>query len=183
MYPSVTDPNNDSAYWYQMKMTGLFPSQPLFLAVVPFDNGLASYYNTIEPQAPPPSAVAQLIYPIAPDSARRAGDLKISVYPNPYRIDHDYSFFEKRQPTSGHPQSSKRINFINLPPKCTIRIYTLDGDLVQQINHDKDPSSSDAGFEFWDLLTRNGQMVVAGLYLYVVESSEGRYIGKLIIIQ
>ncbi|MCI0329745.1 MAG: hypothetical protein L0196_02165 [candidate division Zixibacteria bacterium] len=183
MYPSVTDLNNDSAYWYQMKLTGLFPSQPLFLAVVPFDNGFASYYNTIAPQAPPPSAVAQLVYPVATDSARKAGELKISVYPNPYRIDEDYSHFEKNQPASGRPQSSKRINFINLPPKCTIRIYTLDGDLVQQINHEKEPTATDSGYEFWDLLSRNAQPVAAGLYLFVVESSEGRHIGKIVIIQ
>ncbi|MCI0329629.1 MAG: hypothetical protein L0196_01565 [candidate division Zixibacteria bacterium] len=183
MFPAVTDPENDSAYWYQMKLTGLFPSQPLFLAVVPFDNGMLTYYQHIESQSPPTSAIARLIYPVATDSARKAGELKISVYPNPYRIDEDYSHFEKNQPASGHPQSSKKINFINLPPKCTIRIYTLDGDLVQQVNHDKDPAASDSGYEFWDLLTRNAQLVVAGLYLYVVESSEGRNVGKIVIIR
>lgn len=108
--------------------------------------------------------------------------MKVSVYPNPYRIDHDYSFFEKKLPVSGHPQSSKRINFINLPPRATIRIYTPDGDLVQVINHDKDPSGPDAGYEFWDLLTRNAQIVSSGLYIFTVESSEGTYIGKIVII-
>ncbi|HXF49610.1 MAG TPA: hypothetical protein VNL73_09350, partial [Verrucomicrobiae bacterium] len=84
---------------------------------------------------------------------------------------------------TGHPQSSQRINFVNLPPRCVIRIYTLDGDLVQQINHDKDPNASDSGYDFWDLLTRNAQKAVAGMYIFSVESSEGRYIGKILIIQ
>ncbi|HLG93841.1 MAG TPA: T9SS type A sorting domain-containing protein [candidate division Zixibacteria bacterium] len=183
MYPAVTDPDNDSAYWYQYKISGLFPSQPLYFAVVPFDNGMVTFSQKIESQSASPYAGAYLVYPIASDSARRASELQISVYPNPYRIDHDYRFFEKKFPVTGHPQSSQRINFVNLPPKCTIRIYTLDGDLVQQINHDKDPNASDSGHDFWDMLTRNAQKVAAGLYLYSVESNEGRYIGKIIIIQ
>ena len=183
MYPSVTDPNNDSAYWYQYKISGLFPSQPIWLAVVPFDNGLKTFYQEIKPQSALPYAGAQLVYPIASDSARKEKELKVSVYPNPYRIDHDYRFFEKKYPVTGHPQSSQRINFVNLPPRCVIRIYTLDGDLVQQINHDKDPNASDSGYDFWDLLTRNAQKVVAGMYIFSVESSEGRYIGKILIIQ
>jgi hypothetical protein len=183
MYPSVTDPDNDSAYWYQFKMTGLFPSQPMYFAVAPFDHGMVTLDQRIEPQSASPFGNAYLVYPIATDSARREEGLRISVYPNPYRIDHDYSFFEKKHPITGHPQSNQRINFVNLPPKCTIRIYTVDGDLVQQINHDKDPNASDSGYDFWDLLTRNAQKVVAGLYVFTVESNEGRSIGKLIIIQ
>jgi hypothetical protein len=183
MYPNATDPANDSAYWYEFKMTGLLPSQPVWFSVVPFDYGWVTPNLKIDPQAGTPYANRYLVYPIASDSIRRGEGLKISVYPNPYRIDHDYSFFEKKQPITGHPQSSKRVNFINLPPKCTIRIYTLDGDLVQQINHDKDPRATDAGWEFWDLLSRNAQFVAAGLYLFTVESAEGRYVGKLIIIQ
>ncbi len=183
MYPSVTDTANDSSYWYQYKISGLFPSQPVYFAVVPFDNGMVTFHQTIEPQTASPYAGAYLVYPIATDSTRKADRLKIWVYPNPYRIDHDYSFFEKRLPVTGHPQSRKRLNFVNLPSRCTLRIYTLDGDLVQQINHDKDPNASDSGYDFWDLLSRNAQPVAAGMYIYVVESNEGRYVGKIIIIQ
>ncbi len=183
MYPTVTDPDNDSAYWYQFTLGGLLPSQPLWFTVSPFDNGFRSFSERVDPQEAPPYADARLVYPIATDSVRRAGGLKISIYPNPYRIDHDYSYFEKKYPLSGQPQSSKRINFINLPPKATIRIYTLDGDLVQQINHEKNPNASDSGFDFWDLLSRNAQPVVAGLYIVTVESPEGRYFGKVMIIQ
>ncbi|HLG94520.1 MAG TPA: T9SS type A sorting domain-containing protein, partial [candidate division Zixibacteria bacterium] len=183
MYPAVTDPDNDSAYWYQYKISGLLPSQPVWLAVVPFDNGLLTLHQRIEPQEASPFVAAQMVYPIASDSVRRENELKVTVYPNPYRIDHDYSFFEKRLPATGHPQSSQRINFVNLPPKCTIRIYTLDGDLVQQINHDKDPNAPNSGYDFWDMLTRNAQKAVAGLYIFTVESSEGRFVGKILIIQ
>jgi hypothetical protein len=183
MYPTVTDPDNDSAYWYQFKMTGLLSSQPLWFAVSPMDNGFRSFGQEVAPQEAPPYAVARMVFPVATDSARKAEGLKISVYPNPYRIDHDYSYFEKKFPVVGESRTGKRINFVNLPPKCTIRIYTLDGDLVQQINHDKNPGASDSGVDSWNLLSRNAQPAVSGMYLFVVESAEGRFVGKILIIQ
>ncbi len=183
LYPTITDPDNDSAYWYQYRLSGLLPSEPVYLAIIAFDNGFLSPTLRIEPQSYIPSINARKIYPIAGDSERVAKQLKVSVYPNPYRIDHNYSHFEKPQINQGVLVSTQKLNFVNLPPKCTIRIYTLDGDLVQQINHDKDPRATDAGYETWDLLTRNAQRVVSGLYLFTVESNEGRYIGKIIIIQ
>ena len=118
---------------------------------------------------------------------------KISVYPNPYRVDHDYSHFENpNQETNRNPDLHRKLNFINLPAKCVIRIYTLDGDLVQEIRHEKDPAASDAGFEVWDLLTRNAQTVSAGLYLYTVQSGQGiwteeglknTHVGKIVIVK
>ncbi|MCI0404545.1 MAG: T9SS type A sorting domain-containing protein [candidate division Zixibacteria bacterium] len=183
LYPSVTDPSNDSAYWYEYKLSGLFPSEPVYLAITSFDNGYASPTLRIDPQEYIPSLNARAVYPFPSDSERVANKLKISVYPNPYRIDHNYSHFEKPKINEGALVSTQKLNFINLPPKCAIRIYTLDGDLVQQINHDKAPNATDAGFETWDMLTRNAQKVAAGMYLFSVESTEGRYIGKILIIQ
>jgi len=183
LYPSVTDPNNDSAYWYEYRLSGLFPSEPVYLAITSFDNGYASPTLRIDPQEYIPSLNARAVYPFPSDSERVANKLKVSVYPNPYRIDHNYSHYEKPKINEGVLASTQELNFINLPPKCTIRIYTLDGDLVQQINHDKAPNATDAGFETWDMLTRNAQKVVAGMYIFSVESSEGRYIGKILIIQ
>lgn len=84
--------------------------------------------------------------------------------------------------------STQRINFVNLPASCIIRIYTLDGDLVQEIKHSKEPAASDAGFEQWDLLSRNFEPVAAGLYLFTVQPTgayvrEGTYVGKIVIIK
>jgi len=36
--------------------------------------------------------------------------------------------------------------------------------------------------EEWDLITRNTQLVVAGIYYYSVESEYGNQVGKLVII-
>lgn len=183
IYPVVSDPDNDSAYWYQYRLSGLFPSEPVYLSVTPFDFGHLTPDVRIDPVEYLPPADIRALYPLAGDSERVARGLKVSVFPNPYRIDHDYSHFEKGAPVGDTPQSGRRINFINLPPKCTIRVYTLDGDLVQQINHDKNPGASDSGVDSWDLLSRNAQPAASGMYLFVVESAEGRYVGKILIIQ
>ena len=77
----------------------------------------------------------------------------------------------------------RAVHFENLPPKCWIRIYSLDGDLVRKILHDIDPSDPLHTHDKWGLITRNGQIVVSGLYYWVVESPDGStQMGKLVIL-
>ncbi len=59
--------------------------------------------------------------------------LEAFVYPNPYRIDGNYldQGFEGRNSTYRIPDRERRLHFANLPAKCTIRIYSIDGDLVR----------------------------------------------------
>ena len=77
----------------------------------------------------------------------------------------------------------REVNFENLPPKCTISIYSLDGDLVRSIDHDIPESDPNYHHDSWDLITRNTQEPVSGLYYWVVEASDGRtQIGKLVLI-
>ena len=80
------------------------------------------------------------------------------------------------------PERTRALHFANLPHKCTIRIYTLDGDLVRQIDHDVAPGDPEAMHETWDLITRNTQAVVSGIYYYSVESEYGNQLGKIVII-
>lgn len=183
LYPSVTDTSNDSAYWYEYRFGGLFPSLPVYIAVAPFDFGFLTPTQKLDPLEMTPTASARLVYALSTEASRKALDLKVSVYPNPYRIDHDYSFFEQPDQSVGEAQRSQILNFINLPSSCIIRIYTLDGDLVQEIKHEKSPTAPDAGFDQWNLLTRNTQTVAAGLYLYTVQSSEATQLGKIVIIK
>jgi hypothetical protein len=77
---------------------------------------------------------------------------------------------------------TRSIHFINLPHKCTIRIFTIDGDLVREIQHDAPVGAPQSSHERWDLITRNTQAVVSGIYYYSVESEFGSQIGKLVII-
>ncbi|MBC7188024.1 MAG: hypothetical protein H5U38_13400 [Calditrichaeota bacterium] len=95
--------------------------------------------------------------------------LQVSVFPNPFRL-------VSGLPTSGEESS---IVFTNLPAKCTIRIYTVSGELVRTLEHDN-PNS---GEHVWDQLTDSRQKTAAGIYLYTVESAVGNAKGTLLLIK
>jgi hypothetical protein len=104
----------------------------------------------------------------------------VFVVPNPFRQHSGLTGTGERY----------RMEFIGIPAKCRIRIYTLTGDIVQEINHD-----DGSGSEAWGSIKRLDYQlnkwtlgVAPGIYLYRVESlvngHEGEsYIGKLAIIK
>jgi hypothetical protein len=87
------------------------------------------------------------------------------------------------EPNNDDPTGIK-VEFRNLP-KCrsTVRIYSVAGDLVQTLFHD---GSAGNGSLPWDLVSRNGQDVTSGIYLFAVEPEDGRFertIGKFVVIR
>ncbi len=95
-------------------------------------------------------------------------ELDIKVVPNPYK---GTALFEARY--------EEKIMFTNLPRSCKISIFSSTGDLVAIIEHTNGSST-----EFWDLVSRNNQDVVSGLYLYVVEAGKQEAVsGKFVIIR
>lgn len=94
----------------------------------------------------------------------------VTVVPNPYRgsAAWEQTYFDK-------------IAFINLPAMCDIYIYTLGGDHVITLEHRG--WGGDEGTEFWDLISRNDQEVVSGLYFYRIETEDDYVIGKFAIIK
>jgi len=99
----------------------------------------------------------------------------IYVVPNPYVV-----FSDSEQPgRTAEKRGDKQLQFRNLPPQCTVRIYTLTGELVQKI--EKDDLGSTA---YWDLLSFEGQRVAYGLYIYHVDvPGVGEKIGRLALIK
>lgn len=91
----------------------------------------------------------------------------IHVVPNPYISRASWESVE----------GERRIEFIHLPDKATIRIYTLAGDLVQKLDH------QGSGTCVWNMLSENGQGISPGLYYYQVESDVGNKIGKFAVIK
>ncbi|MFH1861784.1 MAG: hypothetical protein ABH878_03130, partial [bacterium] len=87
---------------------------------------------------------------------------QVKVVPNPYR---GSSLFEARY--------ENLIRFINLPPACKITILTVAGDIVQTLDHDNGTDT-----ESWDLLSKNTQAVVSGLYLFVAEMSSYSFVAE-----
>ena len=78
----------------------------------------------------------------------------------------------------------EKAEFRNLP-KCatTVRIFTVSGDLVQTLRHD---GSAGSGTLAWNLVSRNGQTVTSGVYLFSVEPDDGRFpkfVGKFVVIR
>ncbi len=107
------------------------------------------------------------------------------VYPDPY---YAAALWEG----SSASEENKKITFSNLPERCVITIYSLSGDLVKEINHDKNYNGSDAkwfstnsntdetvfsgGEHSWDLLSRDNQLLSRGIYLFAVKDLQS---GKL----
>ncbi|MCH7858492.1 MAG: hypothetical protein IID14_02205 [Candidatus Marinimicrobia bacterium] len=105
---------------------------------------------------------------------------QIAVVPNPYVA---VASWERKQTTSSGigSRGERRIDFIHLPQRATIRIYTIRGDLVDVIEHASSIENSAAS---WDLRTREGLDVAFGIYVYHVDAGElGEKIGKFAIIK
>ena len=77
------------------------------------------------------------------------------------------------------PGSGDNLQFVNIPNPCTIRIYTVRGDLVKTINVGNDVGA----IVPWDQVTEYGQFVKSGIYIYHLESSAGTKTGKFAIIR
>lgn len=67
----------------------------------------------------------------------------------------------------GFAGTPNKILFVNLPIKCTLRIYTETGDLVKTIQH-----YGTADHE-WDQRTDDNQYVTSGIYILAVTECEG----------
>jgi len=106
----------------------------------------------------------------------------IYVYPNPASLE-SLADFQPMSPTADDP-TGVRVMFANLPQAVnTITIFSLDGDLLVEIPHD---GTSGHGEVSWNLVTRHGQQVVSGIYLYVVQSDDPRFedfLGKFVVIR
>lgn len=86
-------------------------------------------------------------------SAVRALDL-INIVPNPY---YAFSGYEKNQ-------LDTRVKITNLPQKCKIRIYTVNGTLVRTYTKDSPITSLD-----WDLKNQAAIPVASGLYIVHID--------------
>ncbi len=94
----------------------------------------------------------------------------VYVVPNPFVL---------RSGFTGSGEVAKKIGFYKLPRRCTIRIFSYAGQLVQTIQHN-DPIYSTEWFQ----VTRNGQDIASGIYFYVVTTPDGEQTsGKFIIIK
>jgi hypothetical protein len=109
--------------------------------------------------------------------SKALGDMdKIAVVPNPYV---GAASWEPATATIG--RGERLVYFIHLPNKCTIRIYTISGNLVKTLYRDAPLTD---GQEQWDLTTKDGMSVAFGVYIFHVDAPGiGTKIGKFAIIK
>ena len=113
---------------------------------------------------------------IDPDLAKQDMD-KIKVVPNPYVASAQW---EAKNPYASG-RGPRSLHFTHLPNKCTIRVFTINGELVDMIEHD---SPFNDGSEEWKMLTKDKLNVAYGIYVYhITAPGVGDKIGKFAIIK
>ena len=101
----------------------------------------------------------------------------IAVVPNPYIV--AASWEPRHQYQSG--RGPRKIDFINLPSVCTIKIFTLSGYLVTTIQHN---DVFENGTESWNMLSRDNLEISYGVYLYHIDAPGiGEHTGKFAVIK
>jgi hypothetical protein len=95
----------------------------------------------------------------------------VAAFPNPFR---DAAIDPSR------PESQK-VTFVNVPPRGTLYIFTLAGDIVFQRDH----SLPTIGTVDWDTRNQSGERVASGVFIYkIVDLVSGEHsYGRLAIIR
>jgi len=94
---------------------------------------------------------------------------EIYAFPNPVRLGAGIVGGEGR-----------KVIFTNLPPESRVMVFTTAGDLVADLG----PELQTGANTPWQTVNRDGQDVVAGIYLYKVEMpARDPYWGRLVIIR
>ena len=113
---------------------------------------------------------------VTPHAAARPAPGTTWVVPNPFRAHAPWD----RPPVPGDALA-RHLDFMGLPrARATIRIWTVAGDLVQTLVHDGGGGDGEAR---WDLISRNGQEVESGIYLFTVDSPLGHQVGRFVVIR
>jgi hypothetical protein len=158
-------------------------------------NGMHYFYSVVSYDhviiAGKPAAIgrfntpsASFVYASPQSSSQVAADFdekQVYVVPNPVTA-------ENMEPWRLHGNnddpSGLKAEFRNLPAcMSTVRIYTIAGDIVQVLRHD---GRDGDGTLSWNLVSRNGQEIMSGVYIFGVEPDDGRFkrvIGKFVVIR
>lgn len=88
---------------------------------------------------------------------------KVKVVPNPYIAAETWE--PRNTFTSG--RGAREIHFVNLPAKCTIRIFNVSGSLVRKIEHE---TTVENGTEIWDVLSDEKFEIAYGVYVYHLDA-------------
>ncbi len=170
---------NQNNHTYEFLDTTQTMGESYYYAITAYDTGHAEWpVNPSQyPQGVPPQEsskyVNKTIEPFRAGIGPSSDLADITVVPNPFVIESGLT----------RPGDEDIIQFVNIPSPCTIRIYTVRGDLVKTIEH-----TQSLGIATWNQVSNWGQYVESGVYIYHVVSkapgSKGQTkIGKFSIIR
>ncbi len=176
--------------YYKAEIDYLPVGVEYYISVTAFDRGMPA--NNLQYLESGKDANKMAYFPGA-TSSKNMDD--IFVVPNPYI---GQSSFDGRIENDTKGDKSKRIWFMNLPEDCEIRVYTLAGDLVDEFEHhgetfydiinvskDGNEALAGSGMHPWDMLSKNDQVITAGVYLYSIRDLKTKEIqvDKFVIIK
>jgi hypothetical protein len=138
-----------------------------YYSVTAFDDGVSNGTDFNGPAGPLESNFVLNTTTFASNKLKAGASTldSIRVVPNPFNL---------AASEIQYPGETNKIKFLNVPSKCTIRIFSESGDLVQTIDHD---GSGDASWGINDdtfMVTNSQQVVVSGLYVAQIETPEGQ---------
>jgi hypothetical protein len=131
----------------------------------------------------PSSNFTYLNPPTAALPPERAGEMEGEIYVVPNPATPRTMAAWQLSPNNTDPTGTK-IEFHHLPQsKGTVTIFTLSGDMVDELPFD---GTSGNGSLAWDLVSRNGQDITSGVYLFAVEAENTafkRFVGKFVVVR
>jgi hypothetical protein len=165
-------------YWYKYSIKNILNGWQYAISVTAFDRGnINSNLESLESSLLSNSFRA---FAGKPKNELLSTNTPFA-YPNPYYAGSSW------EGKSNFQEQSRKIYFANLPAECTIRIFSVAGDLIDEIDHNQEYNGSDirwnktfaaedpdknifsGGEHAWDLLSQQTQILARGLYIFTVE--------------
>jgi hypothetical protein len=172
------DLDPDQFFWFDCNGTNGFT---YYYAVTTFDRGYSLRSGTqgltkfdscpVAEGTPYPCKSELVSVPMEVDAQ---SDLyKVYVVPNPVRTG------SSRLTTDNYHNFPDGVcRFVNVPEKCTIKIFTVAGDLVWMNDH-----VDGTGDVPWDTKNLEEQEVASGVYVYRIENGKDSVYGRIVVIR
>lgn len=166
-------------FWYDCDVVNGFT---YYYAVTTFDRGytssssqegLAKVDNCFVSEGVPFGCPAEL-HKVEMEVDPQSDLYNVYVVPNPYR-----SGGSRLTAENYHNFPDGLIRFVNVPHDCTIKVFTVAGDLVWETEQ-----NNDGGNVTWDLTNRGSDSVASGVYIYRVVKPDGDAVfGRIVVIR
>jgi len=172
------DLDQDEFFWFDCNGTNGFT---YYYTVTTFDRsynvasgtqGLTKVDNCTPSEGTPYPCKDDLL-PVSLEVDPQSDLYNVYVVPNPVRTG------SSRLTTDNyHNFPDGRARFVNLPPHCTIKIFTVSGDLVAVMEHNDSTGNAE-----WDTRNYSEQDVASGVYVYRIEAGSNSVYGRIVVIR